>query len=184
MRPGDRVEFVRVLNGLAAIKGKDLTPEALDLWWSAMSRWSIEDFKGAASHLVTACQFMPSPYDFEQLRRADELTAGEAWVAVITGQPLDPDSRTARAVRVVGGQQHCRMANIERDLPHIQRRFMDVYEELSDVETTREALEEFGLRRLQEKVQGGSIVDEAMRPLLLKDEGSGTRRRGGFKAIL
>jgi hypothetical protein len=33
MLPGDRAEFMRVLNGLAAIKGKELTPEALSLWW-------------------------------------------------------------------------------------------------------------------------------------------------------
>lgn len=140
MHPTDRSEFVRVLNGLAAIKGKDLTPEALSLWWSAMLRWSIEDFKAAASHLVSACQFMPSPYDFEQLRKAGEPTPGEAWERVLSGARLEPGSRTERAARIVGGQYAIRHANVEKDLPFIERRFKEAYEDLSDVDHVREAL--------------------------------------------
>lgn len=140
MRPTDRPEFVRVLNGLAAIKGKDLTPEALSLWWSAMAAWSIEDFKAAASHLVTACQFMPTPYDFAQLRKAGEPTAGEAWERVLAGAKLEPGSRVARAAQIVGGQFAIRHADIERDLPFIQKRFMEAYEDLRDADVARHAV--------------------------------------------
>lgn len=140
MQPADRVEFVRVLNGLAAIKRVDLTAAAIDLWWAAMERWEIDDFKTAASHLVSSCQFMPSPYDFQHLRRAGELTGPEAWALVFSGAELDPRSRAARAAKLMGGQHHIRMQNIERDVPHIHRRFLEAYEELSDVEETREAL--------------------------------------------
>jgi hypothetical protein len=140
MQPTDRTEFVRVLNGLAAIKGKDLTPEAISLWWSSMSRWSIDEFKAAASHLVTSCQFMPSPYDFEQLRRAGEPTVAEAWETVISGKPLDPGSRTYRAAKLMGGQYAIRCANVDRELPFIQRRFAEAYAELSDVEPVRDSL--------------------------------------------
>jgi hypothetical protein len=140
MRPTDRPEFLRTLNGVAAIKGKDLTPEALNVWWGAMAAWSIEDFKAAASHLVSACQFMPSPYDFAQLRKAGESTGGEAWVEVLSGRALVPGSRAARAAQIVGGQQAIRHADIETALPHIQRRFLTAYEELSDVDVVREAL--------------------------------------------
>lgn len=184
MRPTDRVEFVRVLNGLAAIKRVDLTAEAIDLWWSAMSRWSLDDFKAGASHLVTSCQFMPTPYDFHQLRRAEELTAGEAWQEVVSGARLEPGSRVAKAAQIVGGQWHIRHADIERDIPHLMRRFMDVYEELSDVETTREALAETSLRRLSANIQTDSKLDEALRPVLLEDEGSGTRKSRGFRSIV
>jgi hypothetical protein len=140
MRPGDRPEFLRVLNGLAVIKGKELTSEALDLWWKSMSAWTIEDFKSAASHLVGACQFMPTPYDFVQLRKAGDLTAGEAWQKVLSGAQIEPDSRMARAAKICGGQQAIRHANVERELPFIQRRFMEVYSELSEVDTVRDAL--------------------------------------------
>jgi hypothetical protein len=140
MLPTDRIEFVRVLNGMAAIKGKALTPEAIDLWWQSMQRWSIDDWKSAASHLLTSLEWMPTPYHFTQLRRAGELTAGEAWAKVLGGSPLTYGSREERAARAVGGQRHIRFADIEHALPHIERRFKDAYAELSDVDLTREAL--------------------------------------------
>lgn len=142
MQPTDRVEFVRVLNGLAAIKRVDLTPEAIDLWWSAMSRWSIDDFKAAASHLVSSSQFMPSPYDFQQLRSAGQLTAGEAWASVVGGDQLETGSRIARAAMIVGGQRHIRHADVVKDLPFLRNRFMEVYDSLGDVDSAREALPE------------------------------------------
>lgn len=140
MQSSDRAEFLRTLNGLAAMKGKDITPEALSLWWSAMSSWSIEDFKSAASHLVKSCQFMPSPYDFQQLKLAGEPTAGEAWCEVLAGRALVPGSRAARAAAIVGGQFAIRHANTERELPFMQKRFETAYAELSEVDVVREAL--------------------------------------------
>lgn len=155
MRPTDRAEFVRTLNGVAAIKGKDLTPEALSVWWSAMAAWSIEDFKAAASHLVTTCQFMPTPYDFAQLRKAGEATGGEAWLEVLSGRALVPGSRAARAAAIVGGQQAIRHADIETALPHIQRRFLTAYEELSDVDVVREALPQIAAPEETKRLGGG-----------------------------
>jgi hypothetical protein len=38
------------------------------------------------------------------------------------------------------------MANTERDLPHIQRRFLEAYEELTDVDSVREALPQIAAR--------------------------------------
>lgn len=182
MRPTDRAEFVKTMNGLAAIKGKELTPEALSLWWSAMSAWSIDDFKAAASHLVTKCQFMPTPYDFAQLRRAHDLTSAEAWSDVLSGKQLDPASRAFRAAQLMGGQQAIRRADVERDLPHIQRRFLEAYEDLGDVEETREALPD--MRRLPAKVQGRA-VDEAVPRLLRPDEGSRKGNgSGGFGKVI
>lgn len=146
MLPTDRLEFVRVLNGLAAIKRVDLTAEAIDLWWAAMARWSLEDFSASASHLVSSCQFMPSPFDFEQLRRASEPTAAEAWIEALSGcvnwrDPGQlPNGRIARAAAAVGGFRAIAMADMERDLPHVQRRFLEAYAELSDVESVRDAL--------------------------------------------
>ena len=79
MDNSDRPEFVRVLNGLAAIKRVDLTTDAYELWWNAMQGRKIGDFKDAAGYLLKNCQFMPTPYDFEQLRKKGETSAHEAW---------------------------------------------------------------------------------------------------------
>lgn len=159
MHPTDRAEFARVVNGLAAIKGKELTTEALSLWWSAMQEWSIADFKAAASHLVSSCQFMPTPYDFQQLRLAAEPTAAEAWEKVLGGAPLVPGSREDRAARIAcgSGQFGIRHADIERDLPFIQRRFLDAYNELRDADNVREALPQIAskdLPRLRNAIAG------------------------------
>lgn len=142
MLPTDKPEFVRVLVGLAAIKRVDLTAQAIDLWWAAMSRWGIDDFKAGASHLVGSCEWMPTPFHFEQLRKAGEPTAGEAWALVLEGSKLTDGSRMARAARAVGGQHAIRHANTEKDLPHIERRFKEAYEDLTDVDGAREALPE------------------------------------------
>jgi hypothetical protein len=146
MHPSDKPKFVTTLVGLAAIKNRELTDEAIDLWWLSMASWSIEDFTTAAAHLITACQFMPSPYDFAQLRKAGELTSGEAWLDVINGRSLEPGSRAARAAAIVGGQFAVRHADLERDVPHIQRRFMQVYDELTDVDVVRDAVPQLAYR--------------------------------------
>ena len=155
MLPTDRPEFLRTLNGLAAIKGKELTPEALSLWWSAMAAWSIEDFKAAASHLAGEMEWMPQPFHFNQLRKAGELTPGEAWLRVLNGAQLEPGSRAYRAAQIVGGQQAIRHADIETALPHIQRRFLTAYEELSDVDGVREALPQIAAPEVAKRIGGG-----------------------------
>lgn len=161
MQSTDRVDFVRVLNGLAAIKRVELTKEAIDLWWAALSpRWELADFKGAASHLVTSCQFMPTPYDFEQLRKAGELTPSEAWTEALAActnwrnPKLLPNGRVSRAAAAVGGFRAIAMCDTERDLPHVQRRFLEAYEELTDVESVRAALPDFTAKQLTRKTNG------------------------------
>lgn len=141
MKPSDKPAFAAVLNGLAAIKpGKGLTAEALEIWWAAMQSWDIEDFRAAASHLAGSVEFMPNPFHFTRLRTSFQLTAGEAWERVLRGDTLEPGSREYRAACIAGGQYAIRHANLERDVPHIQRRFCEAYEELGDVDTTRAAL--------------------------------------------
>lgn len=146
MRVTDRKKFVETLNGLAAVKpGKELTDAALEIWWSSMKGWSIEEFVAAASHLASSVEFMPSPFNFEQLRKAAKPTDGEAWAEALkrckawrTGQAWD--DVIERAVMAIGGYRSIAMADVETALPHIERRFKEAYAELEDVETVRQAL--------------------------------------------
>jgi hypothetical protein len=161
MQPTERAEFVRVLNGMAAIRRVDLTAEAISLWWAAMARWTLEDFKAAASHLIGATEFMPTPFDFNQLRRAGEPTPSEAWTKAVAecrhwrNPELLPNGRIARAAAAVGGFRNIAMCNIETDLPHVQRRFLEAYEELSDVDQVREALPQIAGSPDQPRIRGG-----------------------------
>src|SRR5688572_11767252 len=55
----------------------------MELFWNAMQAWSIEDFSAAANELIRKCEFMPTPKDFEDLRKAGRKTPGEAWAEVL-----------------------------------------------------------------------------------------------------
>lgn len=177
MQPIDRTEFARVLNGLAAIKRVDLTPEALGLWWLAMARWTLEDFKAAATELVRTLKFMPGPNDFEDLRKAGRMTPGEAWALaltawdtgvrnVVTGEfsgSTSGDPLVDAVVRMIGGYSVLAKSTDEQ-LAFIERRFCEHYETLQDSADVRGALPQIadgGVRR----VNGPSHVGEALAKL-------------------
>lgn len=145
MDNSDRPEFVRVLNGLAAIKRVDLTKEAYELWWQSMKNWPIDEFKKGASYLLKNCQFMPTPYDFEQLRKKGEPSAHEAWATALAHaegawrQGVIGDAMTDQVVAMLGGYSLIALTNSDR-LGFIERRFMDAYNDLLDRNGVREAL--------------------------------------------
>lgn len=159
MQPTDKPKFLAVLNGLAAIKpGAKITPESLDLYWSAMSAWTIEDFTAAANQLARTHEFFPNPYHFEQLRKAGRMTAGEAWAKVLeyarhggfsvwdSGPPSedDPSARPAdpridAAVRAIGGYSAIAMSKTDQT-PFLERRFAEHYDSISEVEDVRVAV--------------------------------------------
>ena len=144
----DRIEFVRVLNGLAAVKRVDLTKEVYEIWWQSMKDWSIEAFRDAAGYLLKNCQFMPSPYDFEQLRKKSETSPSEAWSLALRHAegnwrhgPLG-DALIDRAVAMLGGSGVIALTNME-NLGFLERRFRDAYDDLRCTDSVRKALPGF-----------------------------------------
>lgn len=134
MKPDDKAEFLRIMNGLAAVFGGQITPEALDVWWGAFGGWSIHEFKHAAGAAVTRCKFMPRPADLFDVRRAARPTPGEAWEIAGTGR--DPLADKAFGIATQGRY----FGNIPYDEhPWIQKRFLEVYEQLAEVEDARSA---------------------------------------------
>lgn len=153
MQSHDRPRFLAVLNGLAAIKpGAKLTPEALALWWSSMSAWSIEEFCKAADHLARECEFFPNPYHFEQLRKAGRETTAEAWVRAVKHAassayrdgPLG-DTAIDTCVRAIGGYMAIAMCDTDK-LHFLERRFCEHFEAKQDAEDVREALPALNVR--------------------------------------
>jgi hypothetical protein len=147
MQPDDRPEFLRILNGLAAVKpGAKLTPEALDLWWSAHADWPIDEFKSAAGQLAKTVEFFPNPYHFAQLRKAGGQTAGEAWALVREtvrrtgwGEPTSISPRIDRVVRAMGGYDALGMTNTDA-MPFREKRFVELWEEFGEADEARAAL--------------------------------------------
>ncbi len=160
MDSGDRPEFVRVLNGLAAIKRVDLTKDTYELWWQSLKDWLINDFKDAAGYLLLNCQFMPTPYDFEQLRKKGEVSAHEAWAMAmhhVEGpwrQGVLGDALIDRVVAALGGYSVIALTHKDK-LGFLERRFLDTYNDLLDTSVARKALPDLTERA---RIQNGSPV--------------------------
>lgn len=144
MMPADREVFLETVVGFAELKGKQLSAPALELFWHSMQHWDIEDFRQAANQLIRSCEFMPSPKDFESLRKAGRPTSGEAWLEIremargsYVGEPEDPIA--ARALRALGGLRTVAMCDSDK-VHFLERRFAEHYEAMQDAEDVREAV--------------------------------------------
>lgn len=144
MKPEDKEVFAKTVLGFAELRGKSLSLAAVELYWQAMQGWELKDFSDAAAYLLGTSQFMPTPYDFEQLRKAGRPTSGEAWAKALdwvrSGNSNIPgtsfgdvgrrdcgDTQIDAAVRALGGYRAIAMSN-EDQLPFLERRFAEHYE--------------------------------------------------------
>lgn len=167
----DKGEFLAVLTGLASIKRVQLTKEALDLWWLTMGDWPIDEFKQAAAHLLRAHEWMPSPHNFEALRKAGRPTAGEAWSlalrhAASSGYRSGPlnDPLVDAVTRAIGGYEAIAMCNTDK-LGFLERRFCEHYEQMQDADDVREAVPQIahhGAKRLAGPKLIGALLPSVM----------------------
>lgn len=148
MQASDKPQFLKVLNGMAAMKKAQLIPEVLDLWWGCMEAWEIEDFKAAAIQILKTATFMPTPKDFEDLRKAGRETAGEVFASISQWIVYSPHGHTIRedtprpiyaAIRAMGGASAYMMSD-ESALPFLERRFCRHYDEIMGREDIRDAV--------------------------------------------
>lgn len=148
MQPEDRRAFLEIVIGFAELKGRQLSAPALELFWNAMQGWTIHEFRAAANHIVRRCEFMPTPKDFEDIRRAQRPCASEAWETArkslqwtVNGYTEHPDADplVVQAMRSIGGAQAIAMCEVDK-LHFLERRFCQVYESLQDSNDAREAV--------------------------------------------
>lgn len=136
MQPSDRMAFLEIVIGFAELKGKQLSAPALELYWNAMQDWDIASFRAAANALIQTCEFMPTPKDFNDLRKTTTRTlAAEAWFT--SGKSTDPLANKAMHIATQGRY----VGHIPIDeLPWVQKRFEQAYDQLQDVGDARAAL--------------------------------------------
>jgi hypothetical protein len=155
MQATDKPDFLKVLNGMAAMRKATLIPEVLDLWWGCMADWSIEDFKAAAIQVLKTSTFMPTPKDFEDLRKAGRETAGEVFASIKQWLQYTPNGYTlkpktphaiAASIRAMGGPNAYAMCQ-EDKLPFLERRFCDHYEHISEAGDIRDGLPQIAQAR-------------------------------------
>lgn len=136
MQPTDSPRFKSVMAGLAKVYEREPDQPLLDAYWLALSDWSLAEFEAAAAQLMRVSKFMPRPADFTEMRsRSRRRTAAEAWFT--SGESADPRAR--RAMRIATQGRY--IGHIPTtELPFVQRRFMEVYDEMRDVDESRAAL--------------------------------------------
>ncbi len=140
MIDADKPEFAKVLIGFAELKGKQLSKPAVELYWCAMQHWEIQDFQAAAVQLLRSCAFMPTPFDFEQLRQAAAgALPDEAWMQLLENHGECSDPIGAKALRSLGGWQVVGFVDMTR-LPWLKERFREAYENFHESQTAVAAL--------------------------------------------
>lgn len=147
MNSADRKAFVEVVVGFAELKGKQLSAAALELYWKSLQHWPLDEFRKAAEQLLRTCEFMPTPKDFEDLRKAGRPTCGEAWIearatARVWREGCSVSSGNAfvdHVVRVIGGYRAIAMCDVDK-MHFLERRFAEHFEEMQDTQDTRTAL--------------------------------------------
>jgi hypothetical protein len=144
MTSADRVQFLEIVVGFAELKGKQLSAGALELYWRSMQHWTLEAFRVAADQLVLSCEFMPTPKEFEDLRKAARPASGELWAVILESarrgaRSIDLPPAAAKALAAVGGLNTIGMSDVSKT-QFLERRFCEHYESIQDIEDTREAV--------------------------------------------
>lgn len=147
MIDSDKSEFSKILGGMSEIRGKPLSREGMAMYWLALSDWSMEEFRQAAKHLLSHSQFMPTPYDFEQLRKkSSDETAGEAWEQVRRvirhrhhSDPTSISPKVDKIVRMLGGYTTLGLTPSD-EMQWREKKFFELWESQSDAEEVRQAL--------------------------------------------
>jgi hypothetical protein len=163
----DKPKFCKTLLGLALVKPPHakLVAEAYEIWWQALQDWPLEEFQQAAAHLSKSVEFMPSPFHFEQLRKAGRPTAGEAWADIramarhsYEGEPADPNA--ARALRALGGLRAVAMCDSDK-VHFLERRFCEHFEQIQDAVEVRTALPQ--IAQEPQRIGVNAIVKQLVR---------------------
>jgi hypothetical protein len=80
MKSSDKVEFTAIYKSAMEVYDKELSFDALSIWWATMADLSIEDFRKAMIRHITTSPFFPKPADIlKSFRKDDKPGAEEAW---------------------------------------------------------------------------------------------------------
>lgn len=146
MRQDDFAAFRALMAGMAKVYEREIDSVLLDAYWLALSDWEIGEFAQAAGELMRTSEFMPRPAAFNELRkRARHKSADEAWFT----RGISDDPRANRAMKIATQGRY--VGHIPTDeLPWVQKRFKEAYEELADIEEARAAIGTTPHERIEE----------------------------------
>lgn len=170
MQASDFPRFQAVLTGMAELYQRELSGPLLDAYWLALTEWSLREFEAAAAQLMKTEEFMPRPVAFNNLRKAGRVTAAEVWIEVLdharhdspnfmNGHVKGLSELANRALRAIGGLHSVAMSDPTKTT-FLERRFTEVYDQLSEADETREALPGFDFDRpaLSGPMKAGNLL--------------------------
>lgn len=147
MQPTEGKRFRDLLRGMARAFGNDIDTVTLDVYWLALSDWTLSEFETAAAHLLRNSRFMPRPAEFTALKKAGKFTAAEAWDAILQhckgayrdGSGIDNGGPVDLAARGIGGYRAIAFHDIDK-LHFLERQFAERFAELEDVMEIRHSV--------------------------------------------
>jgi len=147
LQPTEGERFRDLLRGMSRAFGSDIDAVTLDVYWLALSDWTLQEFEAAVVHLVRNSKFMPRPAQFTELKKAGKYTAAEAWAAILEhckgayrdGSGIDNGGPVDMTARGIGGYRAIAFHDIEK-LHFLERQFADRFAELDDVMEIRNSV--------------------------------------------
>ena len=150
MLANDFPRFQAVMTGMAELYQRELSGPLLDVYWLALADWDLTDFEAASAQLMKTEEFMPRPVAFSKLRKAGQVSSAEAWIEVLdharhdspnfmNGHVNGLSELTNRALRAIGGLHTVAMSDISKTT-FLEKRFAEVYEQMSESEEIRDAV--------------------------------------------
>lgn len=170
MQASDFPRFQAVMTGMAELYQRELSGPLLDAYWLSLADWTLSEFESAAAQLMKTEEFMPKPVAFNKLRKAGQPSSGEAWIEVLeharhdspnfmNGHVEGLSDLANRALRAIGGLHTVAMSDISKTT-FLEKRFAEVYEQMSESDEVREAVPEiaFDRRRLSGPTSAGNLL--------------------------
>lgn len=143
----DGDKFRNLIRGMARVFSTEADGLLLETYWLALKSWPLPEFEGACARLLCTSKFMPRPADFNELRKASALCAGEAFARAMevarncssreiasSGDPC-----IDAAAQACGGYFAMGMNETDK-IGFLERRFTEHFETISDREETRDAI--------------------------------------------
>lgn len=157
MQVSDFPRFQAVMTGMAELYQRELSGPLMDAYWLALSDWELTDFEAAAGRLMKTEEFMPRPVAFTNLRKAGRPSSAEVWIEVLdharhdspnfmNGHVRGLSDIANRALHAIGGLHTVAMSEPSKTT-FLERRFSEVYDQMSESHEIREALPEIAFDR-------------------------------------
>lgn len=139
MTPNDRAQFAELWVAAYAVYGKHVSDAMLDVVFSALSSYSLQDIRtGLSGHIKNpdSGQFPPKPADvIKHLEGNSQSAAGEAWAKVDYAvrcvgnyrSVVFDDPKIHAAIERLGGWVKVSMTSNE-EYPFLQNHFLKLYQ--------------------------------------------------------